>query len=181
MEPDKAAFESLMRQTGPMIYTLAIRLTGNPADGQDLAQETFIKAYKGFGTFRGESAAGTWLYRICVNEWKNRVRYEKRRLFWRHVSFQSKEKDSPPRDLAAADPPLDINLEGSDRQALVQKALGRLEPQERAILVMRDMEDKPYEEISALLDIPLGTVKSRLARSRERLRQLFTALGKTAL
>jgi len=89
-------FEQVMRENGPLIYTLAVRLTGNSADGQDLAQETFVKAYENFSQFRGESEAGTWLYRICVNLWKNRVRYEKRRFFWRHFSLGSRDGDSPP-------------------------------------------------------------------------------------
>jgi RNA polymerase sigma-70 factor, ECF subfamily len=172
-------FEHIMRENGPMIYTLAIRLTGNPSDGQDLAQETFIKAYKNFKSFRGDSAVGTWLYRICVNVWKNRVRYEKRRFFWRHFSFQGNHKDAPLPEPAANDPPLESNLEGSDLQETVQKALAQLDSEERAILVMRDMDDKSYEEISELLEIPMGTVKSRLARSRERLRQIVSAQGAT--
>lgn len=162
-----------MRANGPRIFTLAVRLTGNRTDGQDLAQETFVKAYEHWGRFRGDSEAGTWLYSICVNVWKNRVRYEKRRSFWRHFSLSRspEENDSPALDIAAADPPAGAALEEADQRALLQRALSELEPQERAIVVLRDIEDKSYEEIAAVLAVPLGTVKSRLARSRERLRQ----------
>lgn len=167
-------FERIMRENGPRIYTLAVRLTGNPADGQDLAQETFVKAYENLSRFRGESSAATWLYRICVNLWKDRVRYEKRRFFWRHFSLEARDGDEPsPAELAAPDPPAGAALEGTDRQTLVQNALAQLGQEERAILVMRDMDDISYEEIGDILGVPLGTVKSRLARSRERLRQIL--------
>src|SRR5689334_18480971 len=82
-------FEALMRREGPRLYTLAVRLSGNAVDGQDLAAETFIQAYKSFASFRGEAAFGTWVHRICVNQWKNRLRARKRRFFWNHVSLGS--------------------------------------------------------------------------------------------
>jgi len=165
-----------MRENGPRIYSLAVRLSGNLADGQDLAQETFLKAYKNWGNFRGDADLSTWLYRICLNAWKNRVRYEKRRSFWRHFSLDAKsEEDEQPRELASSDAPLDHRLESMDRGEQLHAALAELEPEERAIVVLRDMEDKPYEEIARELHLPLGTVKSRLARSRERLRLLLQA------
>jgi RNA polymerase sigma-70 factor (ECF subfamily) len=167
-------FEALMRHTGPMIYTLAARLAGNTADGQDLAQETFVKAYEHWERFRGESDPGTWLYRICVNLWKNRVRYEKRRFFWRHFSIDgSGSEEEPLREIPAAEPPAGTQVEHHDLHIQVQEALATLSPQDRALLVMCDMDDKSYEEIAELLEVPLGTVKSRIARSRERLRQIL--------
>src|SRR5258708_32998459 len=84
-------FEPMMRANGPRIYTLAARLTGNLTDGQDLAQETFVKAYERWEGFRSESDVSTWLYRICVNCWKNWVRYERRRSFWKHFSLDSRD------------------------------------------------------------------------------------------
>jgi RNA polymerase sigma-70 factor, ECF subfamily len=172
-------FETVMRENGPLIYTLAVRLTGNAADGQDLAQETFVKAYENFSRFREESAASTWLYRICVNLWKNRVRYEKRRFFWKHFSLDGKVgDDGAPTELMGTDRPLEAVQEGTDQDALVQQALAQLKPEDRALLVMCDMDDRSYEEISELLDIPLGTVKSRIARSRERLRQILEPIMK---
>src|SRR5438309_8986346 len=137
-------FERVMRENGPRVYTLAVRLTGNMADGQDLAQETFVKAYENFSKFRNESSAGTWLYRICVNCWKNRVRYEKRRFFWRHFSLSamSGDDDPPPRDIPAPPEALDQALEHADRQKILQEALARLDTRERAIVILRDMDDK---------------------------------------
>jgi RNA polymerase sigma factor (sigma-70 family) len=87
MDAKKQAFEAMMRANGPKIYTLALRLSGREADAQDIAQEAFIKAFEHWDDFRGEADAATWLYRICVNCWKNRVRYERRRSFWKHFSL----------------------------------------------------------------------------------------------
>ena len=176
--PEKQDFETMMRAHGPRIYTLAIRLLG-PADGPDLAQEVFVSAWKSWERFRGEADPGTWLYRICVNLWKNRVRYEKRRAFWKHFSFDGGAEDErdTARELPSPEAPVGQHVETSDQQGLVQAALAALEPQERAIVVLRDMDDRSYEEIAALLEVPLGTVKSRLARSRERLRHILEAKG----
>jgi len=179
---DDGDFERLMRQEGPRIFTLAVRLTGNIADGQDLAQETFVRAYKNFAGFRGEAQFGTWIWRICVNLWKNRVVYEKRRSFWKHISLGTpkNDDDGPGLDLPSGEPPLDRPLEINERQRLVADGLAALEPKDRAILVLRDMEDRAYEEIAELLDIPLGTVKSRLARGRGKLREKLKKYFKDA-
>jgi RNA polymerase sigma-70 factor (ECF subfamily) len=169
-------FERVLREQGAKIYTLAVRLTGNAVDGQDLAQETFVKAFEHWGRFRGESQVSSWLYRICVNLWKNRVRYEKRRSFWRHFSLSRSEREdeeSPIPEVAGPDPPVDAPLGQSDRRRLLEQGLAQLEPAERSIIVLRDMGDRSYEEIAQILRLPLGTVKSRLARSRNRLRTLL--------
>jgi RNA polymerase sigma-70 factor (ECF subfamily) len=163
-------FEDFMRINGPRVYTLSVRLTGHTADGRDLAQETFIQAYRHFSEFREDSGASTWLHRICLNTWKNRVRYEKRRDFWRRLSTDTSES-AHTRELPSSERVLGSSLERSYYQSLVQSALKRLDAEDRAILVLRDMEDRSYEEIAEILDIPLDTVKSRLARGRDRLRQ----------
>jgi RNA polymerase sigma-70 factor (ECF subfamily) len=171
----EAEFERVMRQEGPRVYTLAVRLTGNLVDGQDLAQETFVKAYEGWGRFRGEAQVSSWFYRICVNLWKNRVRYEKRRSFWKHISLSATDPDdeSPTLDLPSSDSPAGTALETGDLQQLVQSGLAQLDPEDRLVLILRDMEDKSYEDVARILDVPLGTVKSRVARCREKLRALL--------
>lgn len=172
-------FEQMMRASGPRVYTLAVRLAGNVTDGQDLAQETFVKAYEHWESFRGESEVATWLYRICVNCWKNRMRYERRRAFWKHFSLDGGREDEndPVRDLPSGEPPVSEPLERTELEAQVQAALAKLQSQDRAILVLREMEEKSYEEIAELLDVPIGTVRSRLSRAREKLAQEFMRLA----
>jgi RNA polymerase sigma-70 factor (ECF subfamily) len=168
-------FESMMRANGPKIYTLAVRLAGNLSDGQDLAQETFVKAYEHWENFRGEAEVSTWLYRICVNQWKNRVRYEKRRAFWKHFSLDSQHEDdeTPVREIPSGEPPAGQALEQAQQVETLHKALVRMKPEDRAVLVLYEMEERSYEDIAGLLNVPIGTVRSRLARSRDKLRQML--------
>lgn len=172
-------FEPLFRQHGARIYALSVRLCGNRSDGEDLAQETFLTAYRRLGQFRGEADFGSWVYRICVNLWKNRVRYEKRRSFWKHVSlFGGNKDDDDPRPMEIADPKdrTDAPAELAERHRHVREAMAGLDPHERAALTLREMEDKTYEEIADLLGLPLGTVKSRIARARATLKEQLAPL-----
>jgi RNA polymerase sigma-70 factor (ECF subfamily) len=164
-----------MRRESVNIYSLAVRLMGNAVDGEDLAQDTFLAAYRKFSQFRGEAAFGTWVYRICVNLWKNRVRYEKRRFFFFHRSLDAPEEDRPPLDLADPKDRAETAAEAGDRDRRIDQALQALDPAHRAVVVLRDVEDKSYEEIAELLDIPVGTVKSRLARARQELKARLSA------
>lgn len=157
-----------------LVYNLALRLTGNASDAEDLAQDALIRALKALPGFRGESAASTWVYRITVNTWKNRVRSEKRRGFWKTVSlgvFGGGDEEDEVREPAADDAPLDAGLETAEAGELVQKALLELDEESRIVIVLRDIEDKPYEEIAQALEVPVGTVKSRLSRARAALKE----------
>jgi RNA polymerase sigma-70 factor (ECF subfamily) len=165
-----------MREAGPRVYTLAVRLAGNPSDGEDIAQEAFVLAYRHWASFRGEAHFATWMHRICVNVWKNQMRARKRRAFWKHISLgwsATEDDDTPPVDPPAQEPSLDHALERDETRTSVQGALAQLEEIDRAALLLRDMNDQPYEDISRSLGIPLGTVKSRLARARRRLKTLM--------
>jgi len=180
---EKQRFEAVMRANGPQIYTLAVRLCGNESDGADVAQETFVKAWKSWSQFRGEAMASTWLYRICVNVWKNRVRYEKRRSFWKHFSLDGlyKEEDSAPREFASPEAPLGASLEQRETQKSIQQAMANLGAEDRAILVMFEIDEKSYEEIAECLDVPVGTVRSRLSRAREKLTRTYLASSPQAV
>lgn len=160
-----------------LVFNLALRLTGNRADAEDLAQDALLRALRALKGFRGESRASTWAYRITVNTWKNRVRSEKRRAFWKTVTlgFYGKDEDGEDefRDVKADEPALDYGLEKTEKSAGVQQALLELEEDDRAIVVLREIEERSYEEIGELLDLPQGTVKSRLFRARAKLKDLL--------
>ena len=163
--------EELVRKYAQLVYNLSLRLTGRPLDAEDLAQEALARAIKALPSFRGEADPGTWIYRITVNSWKNRVRAEKRRRFWRIFSLDHREDDEDePLDPPAGDPPLDSGLEQDERKRLLESALAGLEPEDRAILVLRELDERSYEDIAQILSLPLGTVKSRLSRARDALR-----------
>lgn len=161
-----------LEQTSQLVYNLALRLTGNAADAEDLSQDALIRALKALPGFRGESGLKTWAYRITVNTWKNRVRSEKRRGFWKTVSlglFSGEEADEE-APFPAPDAPLDRGLEAAEQEALVQGALMELDEDSRSIIVLREVQGQSYQELAQALGVPEGTVKSRLSRAREALK-----------
>ena len=165
--------EELFEKFSPMVYNLALRLSGNKSDAQDIAQDAFLKAVRGLDGLREQSFAGTWLYRITVNVWKNRVRSEKRRSFWKTLSLDwggNGDGDGPALQVAAPDTPADAALEKRDEKAALEAALAGLDPEDRAMLVLRELEGRSYAEIAEITEKPLGTVKSGISRAREALR-----------
>ena len=167
--------EFLEKNAGP-VYNLALRLTGNRADAEDLAQDALLRAVRALPGFRGDSLLSTWAYRITVNAWKNRVRSEKRRKFWSTVTLgliSGADGGEEIRDVKADEPPLDAGLEKTESSASVQKALLELDADDRAIVVLRELEEKSYEEIGEMLGLAQGTVKSRLFRARAKLKTLL--------
>ena len=162
----------LFEKHAAMVYNLALRLSGNAADAQDIAQDAFVKALRGLAGLREEAFSGTWLYRITVNVWKNRVRSEKRRQFWKTFSLDAgdPEGEKAPQPVSP-EPAADAALEGAEEKAALERALAALDPEDRAILLLREIESRSYEEIAGILELQLGTVKSRISRAREALRQ----------
>lgn len=135
-----------------------------------------MRAVRALPGFRGESLASTWAYRITVNAWKNRVRAEKRRKFWRTVTLglvSGDDGEDGVRDIKADEPPLDDGLAKTEKAGAVQSALMTLDENDRAIVVLRELQEKSYEEIGTMLGLPQGTVKSRLFRARAKLKSLL--------
>ena len=160
-----------------LVFNLSLRLTGNRCDAEDLAQDALLRALRALPGFRGESLLSTWAYRITVNAWKNRVRAEKSRAFWKTISFGAlggdKDGDEAGFEPKADDPPLDAALEMEEKNAMVQNALMELDGDDRAIVILREIEDHSYEDIGRALGLAQGTVKSRLFRARAKLKILL--------
>lgn len=169
--------QEFLEKHSELVYNLAYRLTGNQSDAEDLAQDALIRCLKALKNFRGDSALSTWAYRITVNAWKNRVRAEKSRGFWKTVSFGmlggEREDDEPEWEPKGNDKPLDEDLEKQGEAGVVQKALLQLDADDRAIVVLREIEEKSYGEIAQALELPEGTVKSRLFRARAKLKTIL--------
>jgi len=170
--------EELFEKFSPMVYNLALRLSGNKSDAQDIAQDAFLKAVRGLADLREESFAGTWLYRITVNVWKNRVRSEKRRSFWKtfSLSWGDDGGEKPALQVQAPDAPLDAAIDKRDEKTALEKALAQLDPEDRAMLVLREIDGRSYQEIADITEKPLGTVKSGISRAREALRLKMSAV-----
>jgi RNA polymerase sigma-70 factor (ECF subfamily) len=169
----EAAYEQLIVRYQQPVYNLVLRLVEDPADTADVVQEVFLKVFRYIGSFRGQSSLKTWIYRITVNEAHNY-----RRWFSRHRKL---EVDIEPDEEigrsgyhnSLPDPaksPYEIAL-GCETRSLIEEALGRLKPVFRQAVVLRDVEDLRYEEIAEVLNVSIGTVKSRILRGREALRK----------
>jgi len=166
-----ASFEELVVAYQDKIYGLSYQLTGNHADAQDLAQEVFIRAYTGLENFRHEADPGTWLHRITVNLYLNQ-----RRKIARHPAVSL---DAPlvtgegeiTREVAAAGGDPGELVAEQELQGFVRSALKQLSPEYQTALVLRELQGYSYEEIASLLGCSLGTVKSRLNRARQALKE----------
>lgn len=166
--------EAFFLRHAERVYNLALRLTGNPSDAEDLAQDALLRALRALPGFRAEAEASTWVFRITVNAWKNRVRAEKSRKIWQLLpldKFFGKDEDDHEEAFKSDDPPLDSDLEKTETGERVQKALLSLDEESRAVVVLREIEGFSYEQIAHSLGVPEGTVKSRLSRARESLRE----------
>jgi len=170
------AYEELLSRFQQPVYALALRLLGDPSESADVVQEVFLKVFRNIGAFRAQSSLKTWIYRITVNEAHNA-----RRWFFRHRRREV-DLDTGPEDCrnwkeVLADQgrsPYDMTLD-HERQTLVEAALEELNPVYREAVVLRDIAELGYEEIAAILNVSLGTVKSRILRGREALRQGFAS------
>ena len=163
---DARAFEDLVVATTPSIYALALRLLGNEHDAADAVQETYLRAYRSIGRFRGESSVTTWLYRIAANRCATlRKRRDDRSTSELEESFQPLELHSDRLPSDAAD--------SSDERRAIAAALRRLPYTLRSVVVLHDVYDLAHDAIARELDITVATSKVRLHRGRRRLRELL--------
>ena len=171
---EEAAYEELLARFQQPVYNLVFRLLNDPSETADVLQEVFLKVFRSVNSFRGQSSLKTWVYRIAVNE-----AYNQRRWFTRHrlqeVGLEADEEGSRCYRDSLSDPgrsPFELAA-GSEAHTLIEEALGTLNPAFRAAVVLRDIEDLNYEEIADVLQVSLGTVKSRILRGREALRKVL--------
>jgi RNA polymerase sigma-70 factor, ECF subfamily len=171
---EAAAFEELVSERSGEVYGLLFRLTENSEEARDLTQETFLRAFQSVGRFRGEADLRTWIYRIAINQARNRWRWWRRRRRDSTVSLDAVQGQSHQTLIAT----LTESSENPEQQALaherevvLRSALQKLGRAYRETVILRDIEGFTYEEIAATLGINVGTVKSRLARGRQELRQ----------
>jgi len=171
---DGAAFEDLVAARSGEIYGLLFRLTESVEEARDLTQETFLRAFQNIDRFRGEADIRTWIYRIAINQARNRSRWWRRRRRDTTVSLEAKQGDSN-RSISETIVEPSENPEqrtlAHERELALRSALQRLGMSYRETVILRDIEGFSYEEIAETLGINVGTVKSRLARGRQELRE----------
>jgi RNA polymerase sigma-70 factor (ECF subfamily) len=167
---DAGAFGVLVRRYQDRLYHTVFRLVDNPEDAQDVVQEAFLSAYQSLDSFKGDALFFTWLYRIAVNTAISLKR--KRRAM---VSIEAGRDGGgaiEPTDPSEASQPGHA-LETAEQERRVRLALSRLSPEHRAVLVMKDLEGQKYEAMAEVLQVPIGTIRSRLHRARLELRELL--------
>ncbi len=175
---DEAAFDALVRRNQDRIYGLLWRMLGNREDALDVAQDTFVRAYRGIDGFRAEARFSTWVYGIALNLARNRLRDRTRRGRDRGVSLDSLEADAPGAVPAAttADCPRAVAERGELETALAA-CLEHLPETLRGAFALRVFEGLAYDEIADAMECPRGTVKSRLNDARRRLAECLERRG----
>ncbi len=171
---DVTAFERIVRKYEKYVCTTVFGVLRHREDSFDVAQEVFLKLYHSIGSFKGDSSFSSWLYRIAKNTALDHLRREKKR---RTVSLTSENDDGEEVILDIPDESVGASPEKAlltkERVAILYEALDKLSDEHREIITLRDINGYTYEEVAQMLDIEIGTVKSRLFRAREQLKKIL--------
>ncbi len=165
---DADAFEQLVVAYRDQVFRLALRMCGNEADADEVAQEAFLSAWKALPNFRGDSRFSTWLYQLTSHAAIDLMRREKRQIAAADITEVSAADPAPSPQQQA---------EQSEQREIVRDAILQLAPEQREVVVLRFMEELSYEEIGAVLKLPSGTVKSRLNRAKAQLKEILSKSG----
>ncbi len=176
LQGDVNAFETLVLEYEKSVYSITLRMTGNNEDAADMTQETFIKAFNSLQSFRGDSKFSVWLYRIATNVCLDFLRSRNRKPTV-SLSVEDDEGEEVQLDIADESQSPEQLLERGLTRDAVRRGLEALSPDYRQILLLREIQGLSYEEISQVLDLEVGTVKSRIFRARKRLCAFLIADG----
>ena len=169
---DRQAFDRVITAYKRTVASVCLKYMRNNEEACDMAQEVFCKAYEKIGSFKFDSKLSTWLYRVAVNMCINRLDMLKRRKYYETDSISADEScDKIAVDVADTREGQDVLAEKKQLRECVMEAMEGFEPAERSVVILRDLEGMEYDEISKVLKIPLGSVKSKLSRAREKLKQ----------
>ncbi len=176
LDGDQEAFAALVKAYEKPVYNLCLRMTGNAHDAQDLSQEAFLKAWRGLRFYKFESNFSTWLYRLTANVCIDFLRRQKRRTAVSLTADDDQELEVPDKA-----PALEEQLLHKEAREAVARAMDQLEEEFRLVLTLRVLEDMTYEQIAQVMDLKVGTVKSRLARARMKLKEILQQNGNKPL
>jgi len=174
---DEEAFEEMVGLYQNKVYNLVYRMMGNAGEAEEVAQEVFVTVFKSIDSFRGDSKLSTWLYRIATNHCKNRLKYLGRRSYKAtgelDEAVERELQDSQPSSMRPHIDGPEAVLEGLELERTVQAGIAELDEEHRTLVLLRDVEDLSYDEISKVTGLELGTVKSRLHRARLQLKDFL--------
>jgi len=172
---DIGAFDQLFRRYTRQVYNYAFRMIPNYDDANDIAQEAFVRAFNSIRSFRGDSNFSTWLFRIVYNVSLDEIKRRKGRYLLSLDEQLELEEDSLTRQVESESPSPDELVEKQERDRILQEAIETLPEYQKAMIVLYHMQGFSYEEIAEIVGLPIGTVKSRLNRARESLKEKLKA------
>jgi RNA polymerase sigma-70 factor (ECF subfamily) len=172
---DQESYAALVSRYSDFVYTIVLRVVGDAEDADDVTQETFVRAYRALGRFRGDSKFSSWLYRIAVNRAITHLKRKRRRALTVDLDAVPHVEASAVLERREANPE-DIVLDEEFRQR-VRKAVAELPPQYRAVVTLFYLEERSYKEVAEILGIPMGTLKTHLHRARGMLRKTLSERG----
>lgn len=168
---DRKAFRDLVLSHERAVFGTIATMVNDPLEADDIAQEVFIKVHRSLKNFKGQSRFSVWLYRITVNQCLDRIKYRKRRPESTSLDLHSIQEDDHLSSLFEDPTPSAADIyEDTQLQTVVRGVLADLTPEHRTVIALKDLEGRSQEEIAEILECPIGTVKSRLTRAREALK-----------
>lgn len=173
---DVEAFNLLVQRYEHVVFNFAFRLAGNYDDANDIAQEAFVRAFTAIGSFRGDAAISSWIFRITTNVFLDE---RKRRRTRQHLSLDDVvelEESSVARQIEDPAPKPEEVVIGHERASMIGEAIQSLPDFQRTMIVLYHVEHKAYDEIAVIMDLPIGTVKSRLNRARVALKDKLSGI-----
>ena len=187
---DSSAWSKLLTRYQDRLFGVCVRMVGDREQAADLTQDAMVRIIEGIKSYDGRAKLSTWMIRVTMNVCLSKLRSEKLR---RHASLDSGSDGSSGAvggwggrgsaervpDQQTREPAAELSVEREETRRLVAAALLRILPEQRAILVLRDSKGLEYEQIAEVLDVPVGTVKSRLFRARSALREVLESMGRT--
>jgi RNA polymerase sigma factor (sigma-70 family) len=166
LQGDEKAFEALLNKYRNLVFSIMVKMVRNHQEAEDLTQEAFMKAFNSLSSFNDEFAFSTWLMKIASNNCIDFLRKRKLRTYSIHEPIQYKDEKIE-IDIPDHEPTPEKNLLQSERAKMIQSAIDELPERYRYVILLRHKEEKSYEEISEILNLPLGTVKAQIFRARE--------------
>jgi len=175
------SFETVFYRYQPIVYGVCLKFMGNPQDAEDLTQEVFTKIWKGLAAFNYSSSLKTWIYRIAVNTCIDHRRRPCARIDLHSTTIDDTLESGAVDTLVSPGESAEHRLIEQEEAARVRRAITRLRPNLKAVLVLKDLEELSYDEISSVLGLSMGTISSRLNRARKALMELFRPAARPAL
>jgi len=171
------SFDRLFTEFHPMVYGIGLRILGSHEDAEDAAQEVFTKVWKGLEQFNHSSSLKTWVYRIAVNTCIDHGRKPWKKMDLKAAALDAEESQDIAESLLVSEATAEMNLLEKEQAATLSRAIGELRPHLKDVFILKEVEEKSYDEIASILGLSMGTISSRLNRARKALQESLRVLS----